>query len=159
MQTITDRLTELGIELPEAPSPVANYVPYVISGNQVYISGQVSKLGDKLITGKLGKDISIEEAQVAARACGLSLLAQLKNACDGDLTKVNRVIKLTAFINAMPDFTDLPPISNGVSDLMVDVFGEHGTHARSTIGVATLPGGCAVEVEGLFELKNSFARI
>ncbi len=159
MHTITDRLQELGIELAEAPSPVANYVSYMISGNLVYISGQVSKLGDKLITGKLGKDISIEEAQIAARACGLSLLAQLKKACDGDLTKVNRCIKLTAFINAIPDFTDLPPISNGVSDLMVDVFGDAGRHARSTIGVATLPGGCAVEVEAIFELKNQFARI
>ncbi len=155
MHTITDRLQELGIELPEAPSPVANYVPYVISGSLVYISGQVSKLGDKLITGKLGKDISIEEAQLAARACGLSLLAQLKQACNGDLTKVKHCIKLTAFINAVPDFTDLPPISNGVSDLMVAVFGDAGRHARSTIGVATLPAGCAVEVEGIFEVLKS----
>ncbi len=140
------------IQLPEAPSPVANYVPYVISGHQVYISGQVSKNAAGLITGKLGKDISAEDAKEAARACGLNLLAQLKKACNGDLSQVKRCIKLVVFINSDPDYIDLPIIANGVSDLMVEVFEEAGRHARSTIGVASLPSNCAVEVEGIFEI-------
>lgn len=150
---LNSKPARLDIELPEAPDAVANYVPYVISANMVYISGQVSKLGDKLITGKLGKDISVDDAKQAAYACGLNLLAQLKKACDGDLTKVARCVKLTIFVNANADFTDLPPVANGVSDLLVEVFGELGTHARSTIGIASIPFGCAVEVEGVFELK------
>ncbi len=143
----------LDIKLPEAASPIANYLSYVVSGNMVYISGQISKLGDNLIAGKLGKDISVEAAKDAARICGLNLLAQLKKACDGDLTKVKRCVRLGVFVNSTLEFTDHPPIANGVSDLMVEVFGEAGKHARSTIGLASLPLGAAVEVEGLFELN------
>ncbi len=143
----------LDIKLPDAPSPVANYLSYVVSGNLVYISGQISKLGDNLITGKLGKDISTEAAKEAARICGLNLLAQLKKACDGDLTRVKRCVRLGVFVNSTLEFTEHPPIANGVSDLMVEVFGEAGKHARSTIGLASLPLGAAVEVEGLFEIN------
>jgi len=151
--TITSRLQELKIELPEAASPVANYVSYAISGNLVFISGQISKLGDKLISGKVGRDISVEEAQAAARICGLNLLAQIKKACDGDLERVKRCVKLTVFINTAEDFTNLPPIANGVSDLMVEILGDAGRHARSTIGMASLPANCAVEVEAIFEIE------
>ncbi len=146
------KLEELGIKLPEAPNPVANYTSYVISDKTIYISGQISKLGDKLIGGKVGKDISLEAAREAAYICGLNLLAQLQKACDGDLNRVKQCVRLGVFINVSPDFTDLPPIANGVSDLMVQVFGEAGKHARSTIGLASLPLNAAVEVEGIFEL-------
>ncbi len=142
----------LKLELPEAPSPVANYSSYIVSNNMVYISGQISKLNDKLIAGKVGKDVSTEAAKEAAYICGLNLLAQLKKACDGDLSKVKRCVRLGVFVNSTLEFTDHPPIANGVSDLMVEVFGEAGKHARSTIGLASLPLGAAVEVEGLFEL-------
>lgn len=142
----------LKLELPEAPSPVANYSSYIVSDKMVYISGQISKLNDKLIAGKVGKDISTEAAKEAAHICGLNLLAQLKKACDGDLSKVKRCVRLGVFVNSTLEFTDHPPIANGVSDLMVEVFGEAGKHARSTIGLASLPLGAAVEVEGLFEL-------
>ncbi len=143
----------LDIKLPEAASPIANYLSYVVNGNMVYISGQISKLGDNLIAGKLGKDISVEAAKDAARICGLNLLAQLKKACDGDLSRVKRCVRLGVFVNSTLEFIDHPPIANGVSDLMVEVFGEAGKHARSTIGLASLPLGAAVEVEGLFELQ------
>lgn len=153
MSRIDDRLAELGIVLPDPVAPVANYVPYVKSGNLVFISGQVSIGADGLITGKVGEDLSIEDGVNAAKACGISLIAQLKNACDGDLDRVVRVIKLGGFVNCRENFTDQPKIVNGTSDLMVDVFGDAGRHARAAVGAPALPLNAAVEVDGVFEIK------
>jgi len=153
MSRIDDRLAELGITLPDPVAPVANYVPYVKSGNLVFISGQVSIGADGLITGKVGEDLSIEDGVNAAKACGISLIAQLKNACDGDLNRVVRVIKLGGFVNCRENFTDQPKIVNGTSDLMVDVFGDAGRHARAAVGAPALPLNAAVEVDGVFEIK------
>ncbi len=149
--SIENRLTELGIELPNPPLPVASYVPFVISGNLVHISGQISIAPDGGIKGKLG-DLSIEEGQKAARLCGLNLIAQLKAACGGNLDRVVRIVKLGGFVNAKPDFDPIPAVINGCSDLMVEVFGDKGKHARSAVGVANLPLGYAVEVDGIFEI-------
>lgn len=153
MSRIDDRLAELGITLPDPVAPVANYVPYVKSGNLVFISGQVSIGADGLITGKVGEDLSIEDGVNAAKTCGISLIAQLKNACDGDLNRVVRVIKLGGFVNCRENFTDQPKIVNGTSDLMVDVFGDAGRHARAAVGAPALPLNAAVEVDGVFEIK------
>lgn len=151
--TVEQRLTKLGIVLPAAPSPSANYVPYVRSGNLIVVSGQVCYGADgKLVAkGQLGGEVSIEEGRKAARACGLNLLAQLKAAV-GDLDRVVRVVRLGGFINSTASFGEGPKVMNGASDLMVEVFGEKGRHARTTVGVAALPGGAAVEVEGTFEV-------
>ena len=157
MNTIDRRLQELGLSLPEPVAPVANYVPYVISGNQVFISGQVSVTtqGD-LITGRLGEDLSVERGQEAARACGLNLIAQMKAACEGDLSKVKRVVKLGGFVCSGFDSTalDIPKIINGCSDMMVDVFGEAGKHARFAVGAPALPLDVAVEIDCVIEIKN-----
>jgi enamine deaminase RidA (YjgF/YER057c/UK114 family) len=149
---IDARLAELKIELPKAAAPVANYVPVVISGKNAFTSGQVTVLnGEFKFIGKLGKEFSVEDGQKAARLCGLNVISQLKNAI-GDLDKVKRVVKLTVFINSQSDFTEQPKVANGVSDLMVEVFGDAGKHARSAIGVNVLPLNVAVEVEAIFEL-------
>lgn len=153
MSNIDARLAELGIVLPEPVAPVANYVPFVISGNQVFISGQVSIGPDGLITGKLGKDVDLEQGVMAAHACGVNLIAQLKAACGGDLNRVRRVIKLGAFVNCTDDFTDQPKVINGTSDLMVGVFGDAGRHARAAVGAPCLPLNAAVEVDGVFEIE------
>jgi enamine deaminase RidA (YjgF/YER057c/UK114 family) len=150
---IESRLAELGISLPQATAPVANYVPAVRTGSQVFVSGQVSNGPDGFIKGKLGADMSIEEGATAARACGLSLIAQLKAACDGDLDRLVRVVKLVGFVNSTADFTDQPKVINGASDLMVEVFGDAGRHARSAVSAASLPLGVAVEIEAIFEVK------
>jgi enamine deaminase RidA (YjgF/YER057c/UK114 family) len=152
MSKIDARLAELGITLPNPPAPVASYVPFVQSGNLVYISGQVSRAADGDHLGKLGGDVSLEAGQAAARVCGLNLLAQLKAACGGDLDRVVRVIKLNGFINVVPDYDPIPTVMNGCSDLMVQVFGDAGKHARAAVGVANLPMGMAVEVDGVFEI-------
>ncbi len=150
---IDARLAELEIELPNPPTPAAAYTPFVIVGNVAYVSGQVSQGEGGLIRGKLGADIGVEEGAKAARACALSLLAQVKAACGGDLDRLKRVVKLTGFVNSTPDFPDHPKVINGCSQLLVEVLGkEVGTHARSAIGVANLPFGAAVEVEGIFEI-------
>lgn len=149
---IEARLSQLGLELPNAPAPAANYVPYVQTGSLVFISGQISSGPDGLICGKLGADLSVDEGSVAAKACGLALIAQLKSACGGDLSRVRRVVKLTGFVNSTPDFTDQPKVVNGCSDLMVAVFGEAGRHARAAVGAPSLPLGVAVEIEGIFEI-------
>ena len=150
---IETRLTEQQIELPQATSAVANYVPFVLSGNTVYISGQITIWnGDLRYQGKLGKGVSLDEGYRAARLCGLNLLAQLKNACGGDLERVRRVIKLGGFVNCSQDFTDHPKVINGASDLMLDVFGDAGRHARFAVGVSSLPLGVAVEIDGTFEI-------
>jgi enamine deaminase RidA (YjgF/YER057c/UK114 family) len=150
---IEARLQELGIELPQATAPIANYVPYTVSGNLVTVSGQVSvRNGKAEFVGKLGAGISIAEGQQAAKLCALNVLAHLKNACGGDLDRVKRVLRLGGFVNCTPEFTDMPQVVNGASDLMVQVFGDAGKHARAAVGVASLPLGVAVEVEAMFEL-------
>ena len=150
---IESRLAELGITLPQATAPVANYVPWVRTGSQVFVSGQVSNGPDGFIKGKLGDDMSVEQGAAAARTCALSLVAQLKAACDGDLDRLVRVVKLVGFVNSTADFTDQPKVVNGASDLMVEVFGDAGRHARSAVSAASLPFGVAVEVEAIFEVK------
>lgn len=153
MGRIEAKLAELGITLPTPPAPVASYVPYVISGNLVYVSGQVSVDATGGIKGKLGDTIEVEEGQAAARLCGLNLLAQVKAACGGDLDRVRRVVKLSGFVNVTPEFSPIPQVMNGCSDLMVSVFGDAGKHARSAVGQANLPLNYAVEVDGVFELE------
>jgi len=150
---IDARLAELSISLPDAPAPAANYVPYVQSGNLVYVSGQISQNADGLIVGKLGGDTSVEDGQTAAMHCGLSLIAQLKAACNGDLDRVTRIVKLSGFVNATPDFGQHPAVINGASDLFAEVFGDKGAHARAAVGVGSLPFGVAVEIEGIFEVS------
>jgi len=152
MSKIDARLSELGIELPAAPAPAANYVPFVRTGNQLFVSGQVAAGPDGLITGKLGADMSVEDGAAAARRCGLSLIAQAKAAL-GDLDKIKRVVKLVGFVNSTPEFGDQPKVVNGCSDLMVDVFGDAGRHARSAVSAASLPFGVAVEIEAIFEVE------
>ena len=149
---IDQRLNELGLALPAAPAPAAAYVPYVLSGGVVYVSGQISQGPNGLIKGKLGEDMSTEQGAEAARACALSLLAQLRAACGGDFGRLRRVVKLTGFVNSTPDFTEQPKVINGASELLVEVLGETGWHARSAVGVASLPLGVAVEIEALFEI-------
>jgi len=150
---IEARLRELGIELPQASAPVANYVPYTTSGNLVIVSGQVSVRGGKPeFVGKLGRDIDVAAGQQAARLCALNVVAHLKNACGGDLDRVRRVLRLGGFVNCTPEFTDMPQVVNGASNLMVEIFGDAGKHARAAVGVASLPLGVAVEVEAMFEL-------
>jgi enamine deaminase RidA (YjgF/YER057c/UK114 family) len=155
MSIIEQRLSELGIELPGAPAPAANYVPYVRSGNMLFISGQVCFGTDGTLAdrhkGRLGAEVSDEAGREAARICALNVIAQAKAAL-GDLDKVVRCVRLGGFINATPEYGAVPGIMNGASDLMVEVFGESGRHARSTVGVAVLPMHCAVEVEAIFEV-------
>ncbi len=150
--TYEQTLADLGITLPDAPAPAANYVPYVQTGNLVYISGQISSGPDGLILGKLGDDMSVEDGQGAAAMCAVNLIAQLRSACGGDLNKLKRVVKLNGFVNSTQDFTDHPKVVNGASDLMVAVFGDKGKHARAAVGCSSLPLGVAVEVEGIFEI-------
>lgn len=147
------RLTELGITLPAAPAPAANYVPFAVVGDLVYVSGQISSGPDGLIIGKLGENMDIDAGTAAAKACALSLVAQLKAACGGDLSRLVRVVKLGGFVNSTPDFTDQPKIINGASDFMVELFGEAGRHARAAVSAAALPLGVAVEIEGIFQIK------
>lgn len=150
---IETRLKELGIELPDAPAPAANYVPTVRTGNLLFVSGQVPKDEAGLIVGKLGDGFSIEDAQRAARICALNLIAQARAACDGDLDRVTRVVKLVGFVNATGDFEHHPQVINGASDLMVEIFGDKGRHARSAVGSSSLPFQIAVEVEAIFEIE------
>ncbi len=152
MSATDRRLAELGITLPEAPAPAANYVPYVISGNLVFVSGQISRDANGLITGRLGDGVSLDTGRAAARSCALALIAQLKAALGGDLDRLARVVKLTGFVNATPEFTEHPQVINGASDLMVEIFGDAGRHARAAVGSVSLPMGVAVEVEGVFEI-------
>jgi len=146
------RLADLGLSLPAAPTPAANYIPWVISGSTLYVSGQISQDAGGLIKGRLGEDMAIEAGALAARACALSLLAQAGAALGGDFARLKRVVKLTGFVSSTPEFTDQPKVVNGASDLMVAVLGEAGRHARSAVGVAALPLGVAVEIEAIFEI-------
>ncbi len=149
---IAARLAELKIELPKAAAPVANYVPVVVTGAQAFLSGQVTFWNGELkFVGQLGKEFQVEDGAKAARLCGLNILAQLQAAL-GDLDRVKRCVKLNVFVNSTPSFTDQPKVANGVSDLMAEVFGDAGKHARSAVGVAQLPLGVAVEVDAVFEI-------
>ena len=152
MSKVELRLTELGLSLPNPVSPIANYVPFVRSGNLVYISGQVSIDAGGGIKGTVGADLDLAQGQAAARLCGLNLLAQMKAACDGDLDRVKRVVKLGGFVQGAADFIDIPSVVNGCSDLMVAAFGDDGRHARSAVGVYRLPRGFAVEVDAVVEV-------
>ena len=150
---IDARLKELGLELPQPAAPIANYVGYTASGNLVTVSGQICIWGGTLrYVGKLGAGISIVDGQQAARLCALNVLAQVKAAAGGDLDRVKRVLRVGGFVNCTPDFTDMPQVVNGASDLMVEVFGDAGRHARAAVGVSSLPGGVAVEIEATVEL-------
>jgi len=150
---IDARLTELGITLPAPAAPVANYIPYNVAGKLVVVSGQIPLRDGKIaFTGKVGGTVSMEDGRAAARLCFINLVAQVKAACGGDLDRVTRVVRLGGFIAAGPDFTQHAVVMNGASDLAVEVFGEAGRHARTTIGVPSLPGDAAVEVEGMFEI-------
>ena len=150
--SLSDRLTELGITLPAAAAPVAAYVPVVVAGNLAHVSGQLPFIDGRLATGRLGEDVSTEQGYAAARACGLMILAQLEAAL-GSLDRVERVVKLGAFVNSAADFTDQPKVANGASELMAQVFGEAGKHARSAVGVPVLPLGAAVEVDAIVALR------
>jgi enamine deaminase RidA (YjgF/YER057c/UK114 family) len=147
------RLAALNLTLPQVAPPAANYVPFVISGNQIFIAGQIPFLnGQKMHIGRLGENLGVEQGQEAARACALNILAQAKAAAGGDWTKIVRCIKLGAFVNCTPDFDQRPAVVNGASDLMVAALGEAGKHARFAVGVANLPFGVAVEIDAVFEL-------
>ncbi|OIQ29211.1 MAG: hypothetical protein BM562_11670 [Alphaproteobacteria bacterium MedPE-SWcel] len=151
--SVDAKLQSLGLTLPDAPAPAANYVPYVVSGDMVYVSGQISADEDGLITGTLGDDLDVAAGQAAARRCALSLLAQIKAACGGDLTRLKRVVKLGAFVNSTADFTQQPQVVNGASDLLVEVLGDAGRHARSAVSSPSLPLGVAVEIDGVFQIE------
>ena len=155
MPTAEERLQALGLALPEVSAPVANYIPAVRTGNLLFVAGQVPRdESGAMITGKVGADMDVEAAYAAARICGLYALAAAK-AEAGGLDKIARVVRVMGLVNAAPDFTRQPQVINGFSDLMVDVFGESGRHARVAYGAGSLPGGAAVEVESLFELTAS----
>ncbi len=150
---IDTRLAELNITLPTPPAPVASYVPYVVSGKQVFISGQVTGEGGGLkYVGIVGQDLTLEDGQAAARICAINVLAQAKAAAGGDLDRIARCVKLGVFVNAAPGFTQHPEVANGASDLIVQVLGEAGRHARAAVGAGSLPRNVAVEVEAVFEL-------
>ena len=147
------RLAELGVTLPDAPAPAANYVPYVIVGDMVYVSGQISQDANGRINGKLGDDFTVEQGQAAAKTCAINLMAQVKSACGGDLDRLVQVVKLGGFVNCTPDFVDHPKVINGASDFIGEVFGDAGKHARAAVGSSSLPLGVAVEIEGIFQIK------
>jgi enamine deaminase RidA (YjgF/YER057c/UK114 family) len=150
---VESRLKDLGIQLPTPPAPVASYVPYVVSGNLVFISGQVTVAADGLkYVGTVGKEISVEDGKAAARLCAINLIAQVKAAAGGDLDRIKRCVKVTVFVNAVPGFAQHPEVANGASDLFVEVFGDAGKHARAAVGAGSLPRNVATEVEAVFEL-------
>lgn len=150
---IDARLADLGITLPDTAFPAANYVAHVVDGSHVWISGQLPIGPDGMVCGTVGDTVSTEDAVAAARLCGLGLIAQMKSATNGDLDRVDRVIKLVGFVNSTPDFTDQPVVINGASDLMAEVFGDAGRHARSAVSAVSLPFGVAVEIEAVIRLK------
>jgi enamine deaminase RidA (YjgF/YER057c/UK114 family) len=150
---IDARLRELGIELPQPTAPLANYVPFTVAGSLVFVAGQICQWnGERRHVGKLGAGISIDAGRDAARLCALNIIAHLRVACGGDLDRVRRVVQLRGFVNCTPEFTDMPQVVNGASDLMVEVFGDGGRHARAAVGTNALPGGVSVEVEAVVEI-------
>lgn len=150
---IEARLAELGVVVPKAATPAANYVPFVVTGNTVFIAGQITFWDNEVkYIGKVGADYTVEEGKQAARLCGLNLISQLNVACDGDLDRVVRCVKLGVFVNCVDGFDRQPEVANGVSDLMVDIFGEQGRHARFAVGTNALPRNVAVEADGIFEI-------
>jgi enamine deaminase RidA (YjgF/YER057c/UK114 family) len=150
---IEARLADLTIELPSAAPPAANYVPYVQSGSLIFVAGQICQWnGERRYLGKLGREFDVEQGQLAARLCGLNILAHLRQALHGDLDRVTRCVRLGGFVNCTPEFTDQPLVVNGASNLMVEVFHDMGKHARAAVGVNALPGGVAVEVDAIFEV-------
>ncbi|MGR3323623.1 MAG: RidA family protein [Pseudooceanicola sp.] len=149
---IETRLSEMGITLPEATAPAANYIPFVQTGDLLFVSGQISMQDGKMITGKVGADLSTDEGAAAARTCAISLLSQVKAACDGELSRLQRVVKLTGFVNSTPDFGEQPKVVNGASDFLVEVLGEAGRHSRSAVSAGALPFNVAVEIEGIFQI-------
>ena len=149
--TVEQRLRDMGVEL---PPPAANYIPYVVTGNLVYVSGQVTIAdGEVRYIGKIGDNLSVEDGYQAARLCAINLLAQVREACYGDLDRVQQVVKLGGFVNSTPDFTNHPEVINGASDLIAEAFGDVGKHARFAVGAGSLPRGVAVEVDGIFEIS------
>lgn len=154
MTNIARRLDELGIDLPVPAAPVANYIPFTVSRGIVHVSGQVSSSPDGGIKGRVGEDLDVAAGQRAARLCGINLIAQFRAACGGDLNRIARVLKLGGFVQAGAGFGDIPRVVNGCSDLMVELFGNHGRHARSAVGVYCLPLGFAVEVDAVIELRD-----
>jgi len=156
MSVIETKLAELGVTLPDvgaAPKAKGNYLPYVNVDGMIYVSGQISQNDDGLVTGVLGADMSVEEGAAAAKFCAISLLTQLKIACDGDLDRLVRVVKLTGFVNSTADFTQQPQVINGASDFFVQALGDAGRHARAAVSAASLPLGVAVEIEAIFQIK------
>lgn len=151
--SVEDKLAELGLTLPQPAAPVAAYVPVVISGGMAFVSGQVSMKDGQLIKGRLGETMTPEEGIAAAQACGLMIVAQLKAALGGDLSRVEKIVKLGAFVSSTADFVDQPKIANGASELMVALFGEAGRHARSAVGVPVLPLGVAVEIDAIVAVR------
>lgn len=151
--SIETRLAELGVTLPDASAPAANYVPFVRDGDTLYISGQISSDENGLIRGKLGADMDVTAGAAAARRCAIALLAQVRAACDGDLDRLVRAVKLTGFVNSTADFTDQPKVINGASDFMVEALGDAGRHARSAVSAVSLPLGVAVEIDGIFQIR------
>jgi enamine deaminase RidA (YjgF/YER057c/UK114 family) len=152
---IEKRLAELGVTLPPPGAPGGNYVPFVVCGELAFMAGQVAREAGKMkYTGKVGRDLTLEDGQAAAKLCALNLIAQLKAACDGDLDRVERCVRLTGYVNSPPDFLEHPKVVNGASDFIVEVMGEAGRHARTAIGVAALPMDSAVEVEAIFRLRS-----
>ena len=151
---IDARLKELGITLPDAPAPAANYVPWARSGNLVFVAGQLPMEGGKpQFLGKLGREVQTADGQKAARLCALNIVAQLRNALAGDIDRVRRIVRVGGFVATVPDFTDHPQVVNGASDTLVQIFGDAGKHARAAVGVASLPRGVAVEVEAVAEVE------
>jgi enamine deaminase RidA (YjgF/YER057c/UK114 family) len=154
MSRIDARLAELGIELPQPSAPGANYVPFVRSGNLVFLTGQLSQWnGERRFVGKLGREFGIPDGQAAARLCVMNLLAHLRVALDGDLDRVVRTVRLAGYVNSTPEFTGQSQVMNGASDLVVELLGSAGRHTRMAVGVSALPYDVAVEVEGIFEIE------
>lgn len=152
--SVEENLKKLNLQLPKAPNPVGAYVAYKKTGNLIFISGQVSFGKDgNLIKGKIGSDLTLEQGQEAAKACAINILSQIKAACNGDLDKVKKCIKLTGFVNSKDNFIDQPKVINGASELISNVFGDDGKHARAAVSVNSLPLGAAVEVEAIFEVN------
>lgn len=154
--TVEQRLADLGVNLPSPAAPAANYVPFVITGNQLIISGQIPFLADGTLhaPGKLGDGLTVEDGKAVAKLCAIGILAQAKVAVDGDWSKIARIVKLGAFVNCTPDFVDQPTVINGASDFMVEVLGDKGRHSRSAVGVASLPFGVPVEIDAIIELAD-----